>query len=108
MLEEVANIWAVGLHSLFDTSEFTPLVPNLWDKKFSNVQHINDTKVKKADVLTGYLVLFWVILYLMYEKCLNVSAMVSVSTLLRCFIVFVNILINCVSFWLISKCADKG
>ncbi|XP_031826941.2 uncharacterized protein LOC116424544 isoform X1 [Nomia melanderi] len=71
MLEEVANIWAVGLHSLFDTSEFTPLVPNLWDKQFSNVQHINDAKVKKADVLTGYLVLFWVILYLMYEKCLN-------------------------------------
>ncbi|XP_078050519.1 uncharacterized protein LOC144477010 [Augochlora pura] len=71
MLEEVANIWAVGLHSLFDVSVFKPVVPNLWDKKAFSMQHMTDTKVKKADVLLGYLILLWVILYLMYEKCLN-------------------------------------
>ncbi|KZC12265.1 PREDICTED: uncharacterized protein LOC107190398 [Dufourea novaeangliae] len=71
MLEEVANSWTVGLHSFLDVSEFTPVVSNLWDKETFNVQHINNTKIKKSDVLIGYLILFWVILYLMYEKCLN-------------------------------------
>ncbi|XP_043249515.1 uncharacterized protein LOC122395742 [Colletes gigas] len=71
MLEEVTNSWAIGLHSFLDVSHFTPMVSNLWDKEAFNVQHLNDPKIKKSDVLLGYLILFWVILYLMYEKCLN-------------------------------------
>ncbi|XP_053970752.1 uncharacterized protein LOC128889034 [Hylaeus anthracinus] len=71
MLEEVTNSWAIGLHSFLDVSQFTPMVSNLWDKETFNVQHLIDTKIKKADVLLGYSILLWVILYLMYEKCLN-------------------------------------
>ncbi|OAD62188.1 hypothetical protein WN48_07442 [Eufriesea mexicana] len=71
MLEETANGWMVGLYSFFEISQFTPIVSNLWDKETSSVQYINATKIKKLDVLLGYLILFWVILYLMYEKCLN-------------------------------------
>ncbi|CAK9797293.1 hypothetical protein ANTPLA_LOCUS1163 [Anthophora plagiata] len=71
MLEGTANGWAMGLRSFLDVSQFTPMVPNLWDKETFNVQYINDTKIKKSDVLLGYLILFWGVLYLMYEKCLN-------------------------------------
>lgn len=70
MLEEVVNSWAI-LHSVFDVSHFKPMVPNLWDKETFNIRHMNEIKVKKSDVLHGYLILLWVILYFMYEKCLN-------------------------------------
>lgn len=71
MLEEVAFIWSIGLDPLYDVNEFKPVVPNLWEKKDSDVQDITDTKVRKVDVLLGNLILFWVVLYFMYEKCLN-------------------------------------
>lgn len=73
MLEEVANIWPIGLRSFLDVSQFSPMVSNLWDKETFSVQEIDNTKVKKSDVLLGYLILLWVLLYLAYEKCLNVS-----------------------------------
>ena len=73
MLEEVANSWAIGLHSLLDVSQFTPMVSSLWDRETFNIQPLSDTKVKKSDVLLGHLILFWVVLYLAYEKCLDVS-----------------------------------
>lgn len=71
MLEEVANIWPIGLRSFLDVSQFSPMVSNLWDKETFSVQEIDNTKVKKSDVLLGYLILLWVLLYLAYEKCLN-------------------------------------
>ncbi|CAL7952205.1 unnamed protein product [Xylocopa violacea] len=61
---------AIGLHSFLDVSQFTPSVSNLWDKETMNVTR-NGTRIKKSDVLLGYLIMFWVIFYLIYEKCLN-------------------------------------
>ncbi|XP_076687120.1 uncharacterized protein LOC143378897 [Andrena cerasifolii] len=71
MLEEVANSWAIGLHTFLDVSQFTPMVSSLWDRETFNIQPLSDTKVKKSDVLLGHLILFWVVLYLAYEKCLD-------------------------------------
>lgn len=71
MFEEVANNWAIGLRSFFDVTQFTPIVPNLWDKEAFNIQHASEPKIKRSDVLLGYLILFWALLYIVYEKCLN-------------------------------------
>ncbi|KAK9294591.1 hypothetical protein QLX08_010849 [Tetragonisca angustula] len=71
MLEEIASSWMIGLYSFLEISQFTPKVPNLWDKETFNVQPINSTRIKRSDVLLGYLIMFWVVLYFMYEKCLN-------------------------------------
>ncbi|CAD1472825.1 unnamed protein product [Heterotrigona itama] len=71
MLEEIASSWMIGLYSFLEISQFTPKVPNLWDKESFNVQPINGTRIKRSDVLLGYLIMFWVVLYFMYEKCLN-------------------------------------
>ncbi|XP_077267866.1 uncharacterized protein LOC143900418 [Temnothorax americanus] len=71
MYEQAASSWAVGLYSLLDPTKFLPFLPSLWDKQAIGSRYPNDTKVRETDVLVGYLVLFWVILYLVYEKCLN-------------------------------------
>ncbi|KAF3430420.1 hypothetical protein E2986_10742 [Frieseomelitta varia] len=71
MLEEIASSCMIGLCSFLEIFQFTPKVPNLWDKETFNVQPINDTRIKRSDVLLGYLIMFWVVLYFMYEKCLN-------------------------------------
>ncbi|XP_076233330.1 uncharacterized protein LOC143178497 [Calliopsis andreniformis] len=71
MLEEIANGWPIGLRSFLDVSQFSPVVSNLWDKEAFNVQQISNNKVKKSDVLLGYFIVMWVLLYLAYEKCLN-------------------------------------
>lgn len=94
MLEEIASGWMVGLYSFFEISQFTPMVSNLWDKETSNVQYINTTKIKKSDVLLGYLILFWAILYLMYEKCLNVSFSNLFCTFVMCYVVLINEFVN--------------
>lgn len=73
MLEKIASSWMIGLYSFLEISQFTPKVPNLWDKETFNVEPINGTRIKRSDVLLGYLIMFWVVLYFMYEKCLNVS-----------------------------------
>ena len=112
MLEEIASSWMIGLYSFLEISQFTPKVPNLWDKETFNVQPINSTRIKRSDVLLGYLIMFWVVLYFMYEKCLNVSLFyiftrycvsVSINELVRYFFLF---------FFggghLFTKSADKG
>ncbi|XP_072745448.1 uncharacterized protein [Anoplolepis gracilipes] len=71
MYEQAASNWAVGLYSLLDPTNFLPFLPNLWNKQAIGSRYPNDTKVRDTDVLVGYLILFWVILYLLYEKCLN-------------------------------------
>ncbi|XP_070513187.1 uncharacterized protein [Cardiocondyla obscurior] len=71
MYEQAVSSWAVGLYSLLDPTKFLPFVPNLWDKQVIGSHYKNDTKIQEIDVLVGYLILFWVILYLVYEKSLN-------------------------------------
>ncbi|XP_011631421.1 uncharacterized protein LOC105423381 [Pogonomyrmex barbatus] len=71
MYEQAASSWAIGLYSLFEPTKFLPFLPNLWNKQAISARYPNDTKVRDTDVLVGYLILFWVMLYLMYEKCLN-------------------------------------
>ncbi|EGI58442.1 hypothetical protein G5I_13456 [Acromyrmex echinatior] len=71
MYEQAANNWAIGLYSLLDPTKFLPFLPNLWNKQAIGSRYPNDTKVRDIDVLVGYLILFWTILYLIYEKCLN-------------------------------------
>lgn len=73
MYEQAASNWAVGLYSLLDPTNFLPFLPNLWNKQAIGSRYPNDTKIRDIDVLVGYLILFWVVLYLLYEKCLNVS-----------------------------------
>lgn len=73
MYEQAASNWAIGLYSLLDPTKFLPFLPNLWNKQAIGSRYPNDTKVRDTDVLVGYLILFWTILYLVYEKCLNVS-----------------------------------
>lgn len=70
--------WLLDLHKFLDVSQFSPTIANLWDKESFNSHHATDTKqIKKSDVLLGYLVMFWIILYLMYEKCLNRSRIIE-------------------------------
>lgn len=71
MYEQAASSWAVGLYSLLDPTKFLPFLPNLWNKQTIGSRYLNDPKVQDIDVLVGYLILFWVMLYLVYEKCLN-------------------------------------
>lgn len=71
MYEQAANSWAIGLYSLLDPTKFLPFLPNLWNKQAIGSRYPSDTKVRDTDVLVGYLILFWVILYLVYEKSLN-------------------------------------
>ncbi|CAL1684544.1 unnamed protein product [Lasius platythorax] len=71
MYEQAASNWAVGLYSLLDPTNFLPFLPNLWNKLAIGSRYPNDTKIRDIDVLVGYLILFWVVLYLLYEKCLN-------------------------------------
>lgn len=71
MLETLTSNWPVGFHSLLDVNNFMPVVPNLWDKETFYTSHTNDIKIKKTDVLLGYMIFFWAMLYVMYEKCLN-------------------------------------
>lgn len=73
MYEQAASNWAVGLYSLFDPMNFLPFVPQLWNRHAAGSRYPNDTKICDTDVLVGYLVLFWMTLYLLYDKCLNVS-----------------------------------
>ncbi|XP_006618199.1 uncharacterized protein LOC102671621 [Apis dorsata] len=71
MLKETVNSWTIGLYSFVEISQFTPMVSNLWDKETFDIAHVHGTKIKKSDILIGYLIIFWVILYFIYEKCLN-------------------------------------
>ncbi|XP_036138991.1 uncharacterized protein LOC105840812 [Monomorium pharaonis] len=71
MYEQAANNWAVGLYSLLDPTKFMPFLPNLWNKQAIGSRYPNDTKVRDIDMLVGHLILFWVMLYLVYKKCLN-------------------------------------
>ncbi|XP_018372921.1 PREDICTED: uncharacterized protein LOC108767506 isoform X2 [Trachymyrmex cornetzi] len=71
MYEQAANNWAIGFYSLLDPTKFLPFLPNLWNEQAIGSRYPNDTKVRNTDVLVGYLILFWTILYLVYEKCLN-------------------------------------
>lgn len=73
MYEQAASSWVVGLYSLLDPMKFLPFLPSLWDEQAIGSRYPNDTKVRETDVLVGYLILVWVVLYLVYEKCLNVS-----------------------------------
>lgn len=73
MYGQAASNWIVDLYSLFDPTNFLPFLPNLWNKQAIGSRYSSDTKVRDTDVLVGYLILFWVLLYLLYEKCLNVS-----------------------------------
>lgn len=73
MYGQAASNWIVDLYSLFDPTNFLPFLPNLWNKQAIGARYSSDTKVRDTDVLVGYLILFWVLLYLLYEKCLNVS-----------------------------------
>jgi len=73
MYERIASNWAFGQYSLLDSTNFLPFFPNLWNKQAIGSRYSNDTKVRDTDVLVGYLILFWVILYFLYEKCFNVS-----------------------------------
>ncbi|XP_029042486.2 uncharacterized protein LOC114875862 isoform X2 [Osmia bicornis bicornis] len=70
-MEEAMNNWVIVLHSVFDVLHFKPIVANLWDKETFNMQRMNEIRIKRSDVLLGYLIPFWIILYFMYEKCLN-------------------------------------
>ncbi|XP_017880153.1 uncharacterized protein LOC108624998 [Ceratina calcarata] len=63
--------WLLDLHSFLDVSKFNPMVSNLWDKETFDAYRTADTKIKKSDVLLGYLITFWIVLYIVYEKCLN-------------------------------------
>lgn len=71
MYEQAASNWAVGLYSLLDPTNFLPFLPNLWNKQAIGSRYSNDTKIRDTNVLVGYLILFWMMLYLLYEKCLN-------------------------------------
>ncbi|EZA47085.1 hypothetical protein X777_16756 [Ooceraea biroi] len=72
MYEQAASNWAVRLYSLFDPTNFLPLFPNVWNKRvLGSSRYPDDTKVRDTDILVGYLILFWIMLYLLYEKCLN-------------------------------------
>ncbi|XP_032682356.1 uncharacterized protein LOC116849368 isoform X1 [Odontomachus brunneus] len=71
MYEQAASNWAVGLYSLFDPTNFLPFVPHLWNKQVIVSRYPSHTKVRDTDVLVGYLIIFWVTVYLLYEKCLN-------------------------------------
>ncbi|GAB1861187.1 hypothetical protein CAJAP_02266 [Camponotus japonicus] len=71
MYERIASNWAFGQYSLLDSTNFLPFFPNLWNKQAIGSRYSNDTKVRDTDVLVGYLILFWVILYFLYEKCFN-------------------------------------
>lgn len=73
MYEQAASNWAVGLYSLLDPTNFLPFLPNLWNKQAIGSRYSNDTKIRDTNVLVGYLILFWMMLYLLYEKCLNVG-----------------------------------
>ncbi|KAG7202152.1 hypothetical protein KM043_015834 [Ampulex compressa] len=70
MFEEVTNNW-IGLHSVFDAGYTALFVPSLWERQGFGTHSTTDTKIKSTDVLLGYVVLFWVVVYLVYEKCLN-------------------------------------
>lgn len=88
MLKETVSSWTIGLYSFAEISQFTPMVSNLWDKETFNIAHVHGTKIKKSDILVGYLIIFWIILYFIYEKCLNVSLNYFI------FLYYVIILIN--------------
>lgn len=92
MYEQAASSWAVGLYSLLDPTKFLPFLPSLWDKQAIGSRYSNDTKVRETDVLVGYLVLFWVILYLVYEKCLNVSPTRLISNAMRIYMSHIYVL----------------
>lgn len=93
MYEQAASSWAVGLYSLLDPTKFLPFLPSLWDKQAIGSRYPNDTKVRETDVLVGYLVLFWVILYLVYEKCLNVSPTHLISSAYLCLRIAITLFI---------------
>lgn len=111
MLEKITNSWTIGLYSLVENSRFTPKVSNLWDKESFTVQPINDTKITRPDILLGYLIIFWIVLYFMYEKCVNVSFKNLFCTFIRYVLtVLINEFVNYFFFWsgLFTKSADKG
>lgn len=92
-MEETVNNWVIVLHSIFDVLHFKPIVANLWDKETFNMQRMNEIRIKKSDVLLGYLIPFWIILYFMYEKCLNVSFK-NLFIFSRSFFVLINEFVN--------------
>ncbi|XP_015606206.1 uncharacterized protein LOC107272978 [Cephus cinctus] len=67
MLEEMTNSWAPKFHSLLDLTLFLPFAPN-----FQNNLQIEEKKIADLDIFVGYLILLWAMLYMLYEKCLNV------------------------------------
>jgi len=74
MYGEAASNWAVCLYSLFDPTNVLPFFPSVWNERaLGNSRYPNNARVRDTDVLVGYLVLFWLMLYLLYETCLNVS-----------------------------------
>jgi len=74
MYGEAASNWAVCLYSLFDPTNVLPFFPSVWNERaLGNSRYPNNARVRDTDVLVGYLVLFWSMLYLLYETCLNVS-----------------------------------
>lgn len=74
MSQDVTSSFAIKLYSLMDITNFLPYPLNIWDKRIITEDFIgNNNRTKNVDILLGYFILLWATLYLVYEKCLNVS-----------------------------------
>lgn len=73
MHEQATSNWAVRLYSLFEPTNFLSFLPNVSNERAvrGSWRYSDDAKVRDTGVLVGYLVLFWMMLHLLYEKCLN-------------------------------------
>lgn len=74
MSQDMTSSFAIKLYSLMDITNFLPYPLNIWDKRIITEDFIgNNNRTKHVDILLGYIILLWATLYIVYEKCLNVS-----------------------------------
>ncbi|KAH0944896.1 hypothetical protein HN011_001417 [Eciton burchellii] len=71
--EATGSNWAVRLYSLFDLTNVWPFFPSNVRNEgaLENSRYPDNARVRDTDILVGYLLLFWMMLYLLYETCLN-------------------------------------
>lgn len=74
MSQDMTSNFAIKLYSLMDITNILPYPLNIWDKRIITEDFIgNNNRNKHVDILLGYIILLWATLYIVYEKCLNVS-----------------------------------
>jgi len=83
--EATGSNWAVCLYSLFDLTNVWPFFPSNVRNEgaLENSRYPDNARVRDTDILVGYLLLFWMMLYLLYETCLNVSKAKNVNIFLK-------------------------